>query len=95
MAPRLRTRLESVHIVAYHEFETFVMAVYGKEFNFTATVECGNDTSHLFDARKPRLAPEPMEFRNGVIRNGIYLLFDHLVHDGWIPEGKYLINVCW
>jgi hypothetical protein len=96
----LQVTKETFYKVEYHHLEKFAIEHLGLEnYSFVQTQECGNDSSHEFDVGKRYHGYEedtkkilytklvPM-YRNRAILN-------MLCEKGLIPQGKYLINVCW
>lgn len=46
--PKLKTRTVTHQEVDYFDLDTFVKEITGREWEFVAARECGNDTEHTF-----------------------------------------------
>lgn len=101
--PELKIRTKTTHHVDCYDFQEFVCEVYGVTgFNFAASEESGNDTSHEFTARaKSDWASydedDLAEFKssNGTRNFVTHLLMDDLVRRELIPTGNYVVRVSW
>jgi len=101
----LKKTTETVHQVDYSDFEEFVKSIYGGDYDFVSTEECGNDSSHQFSVSKDFIErfhkSEYHQKDMDRIRKGDYpgycngALFNTLFLDGHIEEGNYVVNVCW
>lgn len=92
---------KTIHELDYSNFEKIVESVYGKEYNFIADEEMGNDSSQTYNNI---IAEELDEFDKKYLEefkeigNHNYLsttLLTDLVNQGYLPEGNYVIKVCW
>jgi hypothetical protein len=80
--------------LTYRDFEKLVREVYGPEagrYEFVADMECGNDSQHSFTTESYHGVNSP-DFSKSYITADIIA---HLASIGEIPEGEYLITVCW
>ena len=102
MPTTLNFNTETVHQVASRELEKFVSAHYNLSgrWSFVADQECGNDSSHTFNVEKEELdeydAEKIAELKAG--KNPSFVtqaLLTDFCNQDLIPEGKYIINVCW
>lgn len=96
----MRIRTETVHRVDYSDFEAFVEETYGQPFSFPADVTSGNDTSHSLHANKRTLCEDEREEIDVFVATGqhgylSHLLLDDLCSKGLVPEGSYVVDVCW
>lgn len=95
-------KIKTITEITYDELEKLVKEKLGyKDYNFGAVQECGNDSSHQFTVEKEfedeEYDQETIEqwekgefvnYSNGIILN-------KLCKEGHIPEGNYLVTVCW
>lgn len=93
----------------YYDFGNIVKDFYGvKDYEFVADVECGNDSDHEYNAKPYDLTTEYGQKMAECGRRDIekfintnrysYIastLLRDLVTKGALPQGRYLINVCW
>jgi hypothetical protein len=98
--PQLKMKIVTRHEVNYNDLDEFVTTFYGQEFMFSAVEEAGNDSSHTFCVEKEEIDEYDQnkldEFRR--TGRGQYLtstILTDLCNGDLIPEGDYLINVCW
>lgn len=98
---------EEFFICGYKKLEDLIERVYGKKYDIPVGEKVGNDAYLVPHIRKRNdLGQYDINLltdfiKNGHIRSegyGVYLL-DLLMQDmcnkGIIPEGKYVIDVCW
>lgn len=92
------------HMVEYRDLEKFVDEEFGTtNWSFVAAHEANNDSIYDFSAYvdTSMSAQEIREWREELQKNfdegggSCYDLFEVLVHEGRLPEGKYLVDVCW
>lgn len=91
---------KTVHAIDYQEFDRFVEEVYGQPFSFPADMESRNDTSHTMLADREGVPEYERADLDRFIATGegqflADTLLQDMCHRGLIPEGEYLINVCW
>jgi len=98
--PSLPMKTVSYFEVDYHDFNKFIKSVYGQQFEIVADQELGNDSQATFTAKKESLdeydAEQIETFK--ATGDGSYLahtIFTDLANRDLIPEGEYLIEVCW
>ena len=83
-----------------YEFNDLVKKTYGHQYDFIADMECGNDTSHTFKMKKEPLFDFDKDDLAEFIKTGRYsylyhTIFQDLVNRDILPEGNYIIEVCW
>ena len=92
------------HYVEYRDLEKFVDEEFGTtNWSFVATHEAHNDAIYEFSATLDTSlsAQEIREWREELQkdfddgRGSCYDLFEVLIHEGKIPEGRWLVDVCW
>jgi hypothetical protein len=91
--------------INYSDLERWIKQVFGKEFCFVSTVECGNDTTHDFEdlGEHPDWldASEISEVNEWLYGNGkaprysAQNLMEVLVLQGFLEKGDYLVEVSW
>jgi hypothetical protein len=84
----------------WNELEEIVNKTYGiNNYNFVASMECGNDSAHQFDVSKIEKPDEWYMKQIADIKNNPnvspYAIMQDLVNRGAIEPGDYLITVCW
>jgi len=85
------------------EFNDLVEKHYGVEFEIVAAEEWSNDESHTFNVKKGEDSNfteyDKHSWDNFLIGKEYmymgYTIFQHLVNDGHLPEGSYLIKLSW
>jgi hypothetical protein len=96
-------REEKIITMDYHEFEMLVKKHFGvTNYNFVATQECSNDTSHRFniDELEPLNTYDAKSLKEFIDSNGTkswvnYILFQELINREVLLPGKYLVEVYW
>lgn len=86
--------------VNYSDLENFVSQVYKtKDYSFTATAECGNDTTHRFkiDGKLDSYGKEALEKLKSGNDRGVSNqdILECLCFEGHIKPGTYIVRVCW
>lgn len=91
--------------IDYGDLERWIKQVFGKEFCFVSTVECGNDTTHDFEdlGMHPEwLDASDVEEINAWLygagkapRYSAQSLMEVLVLQGFLEKGDYLVEVSW
>lgn len=102
---KLKHRKELKIVVDYWDLEELIKEVYNQEdYEFTADMECGNDTKKSFKVKKGEFEGSLGEYYRKDIQKFIdkgeysYLagkLLNDLADKDIIQEGDYLINVSW
>lgn len=91
---------KSVHHIDYSDFENIVKSVYGQDYEFTADEETPNDSSHSYSAKKGNLNERNRKDIETFMNTGKYqylasAFIEDLVDRELLPEGEFLIEVCW
>lgn len=96
----MKIETKMVHYVEYRDLEEFVVLEYGRELEFVADQECGNDTSQEF-----WVTAEPLPLWDGELieqwRTGgdpgwvTGAVLNDLCVKGKIPAGEYIVRVSW
>lgn len=96
---RLKATLKRIFEVDYSDFDKFVTAIYGGNFEFVADHEAENYSSYDFSAPNCHMdfnGEEEAKIRKGKFNGvSVHALFNVLHKDGHIPEGEYIIKVFW
>lgn len=88
--------LVSYYQMDYSDFERLVNSYFGVEdFNFVESGSRRNDTSYTFNVKRSDATVYPLEDEWWYEHSATYTALGHLCADGVIPEGTYLIDVCW
>ena len=91
------------NVLEYRELEKLIKDTYGIGYNLVANMEYSNDSLYDYSIKKPD-CEEWLDFykddwNNFLIGNVNHihasLILLHLVLDGVLPEGEYLIDVSW
>ena len=98
--PQLKVEKQLVLKVDDDTLEKFIKKVTGKDFEFVADQECGNDSQHEFDVdgELDQYDKETMDefFEDGVNHGYIVLpLLNWLAKERYIDKKTYLVSVCW
>jgi hypothetical protein len=98
--PQLKCRKQTIISVNYGDFDKFVNQVYGVNFDFVNSEECGNDTTHSFhgiDGEVDDYDQEDLDSFKENKKNSYMtrILLNDLCKNGFIEPGDYYINVCW
>lgn len=89
-------RAVTYYEMSYSDFEQLVNSYFGiEDFDFVETIECRNGSTHTFNVKRSDAAIYPLEDEWYYSYSATYTAFAHLCADGVIPEGTYLIDVCW
>ena len=101
---QVEVKKEEFWTMDYCDFDSLVKKVYGHDFEIVAAQELNNDSCAEFTVAK-RQMPEDDEWakkgwhewkEEGKYEWGTTSqIFDDLCFNGFIPEGRYLIRVCW
>lgn len=89
------------YTIDYGDFEKFICQVFGvKKFEFVADQEMSNDSCKTFNVQSEELDEWEKKSLENFQKTGresfiSQVLLTHLCHQGIIPAGNYLINVCW
>ena len=91
--------------IDYGDLERWIKQVFGKEFCFVSTVECGNDTTHDFEdlgEHPDWISARDVEEINAWLygsgaapRYSAQSLMEVLVIQGFLEKGDYLVEVSW
>ena len=92
---------ETYNVMEYTELEKIVEEHFGRNYEYVADVEVGNDTiqKHFVESEHlyaPYSEPRLEDFRNGGWP--CYMIHDiltELAQHGKIPEGYLLVEVSW
>ncbi len=95
----MKYREETVRFVDSYDFDKTVKDEFGREYQFVADEECGNDSTHRFqvdgelDKWEQKQVNEFVETGEGsyLARN----LLNALCARSVIPAGTYVVEVCW
>lgn len=91
-----RLKVVSYCEMDYSDFEQLVNSYFDVEdFEFVASGERLNDSSYTFKAKRSDATVYPLEDEWWYKYSAADTAFSHLCADGVIPEGTYLIYVCW
>lgn len=98
----LKINAKPTHHVNYSDWESFVAKEYNvKDYQIACAEEMSNDPAFMSNVHKKELATYEVEKLNKfVASNGgtswvIQLLLQDLVNRDKIPEGTYVIDICW
>jgi len=96
----MRVKKVTYFEVSDTEFDEFVSEVYGHNFEFVPTVECGNDSEHSYSAIDRELNQfDRRDLDKWINGEGYYVsvnsIFDDLARRKLIEPGNYLIRVSW
>jgi hypothetical protein len=96
----LQFTTQTINTVGYSEFNRFVASVYGHRFEIVADQELSNDSQATFTAKKEALDEYDQERIDEFAATGKYsylthTIFTDLANRDLIPEGEYLVEVCW
>jgi hypothetical protein len=91
--------------INYSDLERWIKHVFGKEFCFVSTVECGNDSTHDFEdlgMHPDWLDDEEVKEVNAWLYGGgdaprysAQNLMEVLVIQGFLEKGDYIVEVSW
>lgn len=86
----------SYYQISYSDFDELVNSYFGiEDFDFVGSGERMNDTNYTFNVKRSDAAVYPLEDEWWYSYSAAYTAFAHLCADGVIPEGTYMVNVCW
>ena len=96
----LKVKTVTYYQLEWTELERFIKSVYGQTYDFVSDMEANNDSEHTFSVKQRAFsewdAKDLEQFKTtGKIGYRAHLLLDDLCNQGLIPEGEYLITVCW
>ena len=92
------------NVVSYGQLEDLIEEVYGKKLSVVAAMEWNNDSIYeLFSGKSEDPGPENMAQLEEWVKTGkdggYWGIVDHIMYDLWlkgkIPDGHYLVKVCW
>jgi len=90
---------KTVHEVSYSDLEELIKQTYGQEFSVPADQEIGNDSSINYDNMTKGNDYDReavMDFAaTGQHEYILAEILQDLVEQDLIPEGNYLISICW
>lgn len=93
--PKLAVQQVPVFRVDYKEFERFIQAVFGFEFDFLFAAGVTNKTGLEYNVTgslpTPAWEQKAAELRQGRRTRSVPLLLAVLAHDQYIPNGRYTI----
>lgn len=86
--------------VSYHDWDTFVQEVYGQDYEIVADQELSNDSDFAITARKEPLDKWAIRDLTSFVAGGqnqwvTHKLVTDMCNRGLLPEGEYLISICW
>jgi hypothetical protein len=88
-----------VHRMDYDDFERIVKEVYGHEFSLVAAEELGNDQSWTASVKKGDsrffVAAIQNFKKTGDYQYKAAAILHDLVERDYLPEGDYVIDICW
>jgi hypothetical protein len=96
----LPAEVKTVCHVDYGDFDRYVQAVYGKDYEVAAVIESSNDTSHEYNGVDGKL-DDYDERKLKAWRDGgrdwpwPRVLLDDMCRRGLTPPGDYIIRVSW
>lgn len=97
--PKLKTKVKRIFEVDYSDFDEFVRAIYGGNFEFVADHEANNYSSYEFSCPNVHTdfgGKEEASIREGKYNDvSVHAIFNTLHKDGHIPAGDYIISVFW
>lgn len=86
----------SYYQMSCSDFEQLVNSYFGiEDFDFVRSRECTNDSVHTFIVKRADAEVYPLKNEWHYSHDAVYTALGHLCADGVIPEGAYLIDVCW
>lgn len=87
----------SYYEIDYSDLEKLVNSYFGldEDYNFVETIECGNDSTYTFDVKRSDATAFPLTGEWYYSYSATHTALGHLCADGVIPEGMYLVHVCW
>jgi hypothetical protein len=87
----------SFYQIDYSDLENLVNSYFDLDgdYDFVQTKECRNDSTHTFNVKRSDAAVHPLEDEWYYSYGATYTALGHLCADGIIPEGTYLVDVCW
>lgn len=96
----LRKTIETVMRVEYNDLEKLISETYGIDYEIVPMEEWNNDSEHSYSIKKEELSKYDQaylqDFKNGKPRHFILpSIMTDLCNRDIIPEGNYLIGVCW
>lgn len=97
--PRLKAKVETIFKVHHFDLEKFVEEIYGGSFELPAIEETHNYS--LIECSVPNTSALRDEEAEKQIRQGKYpkyctgIVLKLLHEDGYIPSGKYIVDVSW
>lgn len=104
--PVLTCTKKTIYSVDYGDLSDFINKVYGtSKYDFVASEQSGNDSSHSFAAKKTvgentmkKWQDEDiaqLKAKDGNTEFVTSSLFQDMVDRDLIPEGDYVVDVCW
>ena len=100
----LKIRTETVHMVDYSDLDAFLTKRFGfdeEPYEVIAAEEMGNDSVKDINVDKEELSSRDKKDLEKMLTTKKWecyntgLLLSHLCSLGEIPEGKYMIEICW
>ena len=101
--PVLKYTTETVHVVRDNDFDRFIHKVYGtnrRHYSIISDQELSNDSTWKTSVEKKELdeydQQKLKEFQQGKYVGFITnVLLTDCCNQGLIPEGNYVVEVCW
>lgn len=100
---KLKHKMESVIRVDYSDLDDFLTERFDlpEDYEFAAMEELGNDVVKSINVEACKLGKYDQQYIDAVLINkepesyGTRTILCYLCNLGEIPEGEYLIDVCW
>lgn len=98
--PALPYKTVTYYEIEWTALERFVGEIYGQKYDFVSDMEVSNDSEHSFKVQKRQFSEWDVKDLEAFKTTGktgwrAHLILDDLCNRGLIPEGNYLITVCW
>ena len=95
-----RIQLTTTLSIDYSDVGDIIKENFGHPFEFQVEEECCNDTAKTYVFKKKKMGKYEMEevkefIQTGTCDSAFMSLWQHLVNTDVVPEGEYVINVCW
>ncbi len=86
---------KTYNVVSYNELNEIVEEEFGPGWDFISSNECNNDSSYVIDPENGNDDEWTREAIANFPQCGVYDILTTLVSRKRIPDGVYLIEVCW
>jgi len=91
---------KTIHKLDYSDLERIIKAVYKQDYSVAAAEEVGNDSALTFSVKSEPLDKWQQESMEEFKTKGDYsystsTILQDLANNNYLPEGDYVIEICW